>query len=1275
MSDIANRTPASARGSRPAPAAAAASEAGHSDAHNDEIASAIRLYPGVIQSTWHTSTDSKTDFDVGEPTDDPNVIITRVTTITTTTTVTTFTSPRSIGGNERSRAIVPVSGSASASASMPGTPVASTPPSASASAVVASLRNALPHASTPTPLPSQGVNGNKAARTINGSRPRVSFALEADDSIDDSGAGVIDDAEREKEAEKEKEQEKDKEDEENGDGDVSMAVDASHESNGNGPTTRRRDDEDDQGNGGGGDPVAENREATGGSSNTAATSSSSSSSATTTSAAQNGASSTGTVSTRRGGRNSTAASASQAAASADTVMTDVNAGKVANTPERVVASPEGRGLLTRRRATEQSAVAVSSDSYSPVLSRVMRKARESAPASSSTTTTTAAELESGKNAQRSDASQASAATERDSLESGVRIVEETTRSGRVTARRSLAISGPSTPTSGSAMSTRQSARLLDGALAGSSSSPATDVDKADGSAKQVDIAAVAAQPTWRDKVFLTSGIYSDDFRAGKSRKRKRKKVNMERRRLAAEKRARLQQGSQGKSSEDKTSEAYDSDGSISSLSSLSDSDEEAFVPEDTALPLPEHYGFYLLVQDREFRLPYPIMQDASDMRARADAKKKPRPYQAIPTNRYVTRPKLAGELPVCQCVPPSPLPACEKALMGEGVGLAERGERERESGDEPGLQQLVRRGCGEDCINRQLQYVCDPRKCPCGEECSNLSLGKRPFPKLEVFNYGQRGFGLRTPIALSKDQFLGEYRGEVIDLFEAARRTRETYIKDGNYYFLDYDAQAGEVLDAGMKGSVIRFANHSCSPNCYVMKWTICGTDEQLTAEFQIGMYALRDIEAGEELTYDYGWSEFRPKAVSAEVTAPIKCLCGASTCTGTLGGKKGGPSELAKSGLGKAAKEKKEKALRQQKKAAPTVVAAVAAAAAAAAAAVAAASPAPASGVWAGATPVPGEAMSGVVMGSTVAGGTSGPAETGATAAAAAAGGAVGPAAPVPVSASAPSASASASAESDNTAPNNDVVMSNVVPETPSGSEKSATPTPTREKLPASKSSATVPALPSASSSSSKVTASSSSSSAQPTNDLPQMDTSPASSAPASSTEGPAGSRPTPPLRSTAAGAAGMGTGGGGRSTLVEVALPGRRRPVPVTIGSGPGSSMMGSPSTSGAGSGARAQSSSTGTDKRLASAATATAAGSSSPSVAGASSAKETTTTPAGAPGTPAAGGVTRAGTTRTPGGGGVGGAGTGGGGAGGGAGRVSTAVRTPTVVRAPSGNRSRG
>ncbi|CAD6974530.1 unnamed protein product [Tilletia controversa] len=1192
MSDIANRTPASARGSRPAPAAAAASEAGHSDAHNDEIASAIRLYPGVIQSTWHTSTDSKTDFDVGEPTDDPNVIITRVTTITTTTTVTTFTSPRSIGGNERSRAIVPVSGSASASASMPGTPVASTPPSASASAVVASLRNALPHASTPTPLPSQGVNGNKAARTINGSRPRVSFALEADDSIDDSGAGVIDDAEREKEAEKEKEQEKDKEDEENGDGDVSMAVDASHESNGNGPTTRRRDDEDDQGNGGGGDPVAENREATGGSSNTAATSSSSSSSATTTSAAQNGASSTGTVSTRRGGRNSTAASASQAAASADTVMTDVNAGKVANTPERVVASPEGRGLLTRRRATEQSAVAVSSDSYSPVLSRVMRKARESAPASSSTTTTTAAELESGKNAQRSDASQASAATERDSLESGVRIVEETTRSGRVTARRSLAISGPSTPTSGSAMSTRQSARLLDGALAGSSSSPATDVDKADGSAKQVDIAAVAAQPTWRDKVFLTSGIYSDDFRAGKSRKRKRKKVNMERRRLAAEKRARLQQGSQGKSSEDKTSEAYDSDGSISSLSSLSDSDEEAFVPEDTALPLPEHYGFYLLVQDREFRLPYPIMQDASDMRARADAKKKPRPYQAIPTNRYVTRPKLAGELP-----------------------------------------------------------------CPCGEECSNLSLGKRPFPKLEVFNYGQRGFGLRTPIALSKDQFLGEYRGEVIDLFEAARRTRETYIKDGNYYFLDYDAQAGEVLDAGMKGSVIRFANHS------------------LTAEFQIGMYALRDIEAGEELTYDYGWSEFRPKAVSAEVTAPIKCLCGASTCTGTLGGKKGGPSELAKSGLGKAAKEKKEKALRQQKKAAPTVVAAVAAAAAAAAAAVAAASPAPASGVWAGATPVPGEAMSGVVMGSTVAGGTSGPAETGATAAAAAAGGAVGPAAPVPVSASAPSASASASAESDNTAPNNDVVMSNVVPETPSGSEKSATPTPTREKLPASKSSATVPALPSASSSSSKVTASSSSSSAQPTNDLPQMDTSPASSAPASSTEGPAGSRPTPPLRSTAAGAAGMGTGGGGRSTLVEVALPGRRRPVPVTIGSGPGSSMMGSPSTSGAGSGARAQSSSTGTDKRLASAATATAAGSSSPSVAGASSAKETTTTPAGAPGTPAAGGVTRAGTTRTPGGGGVGGAGTGGGGAGGGAGRVSTAVRTSTVVRAPSGNRSRG
>lgn len=60
----------------------------------------------------------------------------------------------------------------------------------------------------------------------------------------------------------------------------------------------------------------------------------------------------------------------------------------------------------------------------------------------------------------------------------------------------------------------------------------------------------------------------------------------------------------------------------------------------------------------------------------------------------------------------------------------------------------------------------------------------------------------------------------------------------------------------------IRTHPSQCAPNCYIEKWLICGTDEERSAEFQIGLFALRDIQEGEELTYDYG--ESQPVVVEA---------------------------------------------------------------------------------------------------------------------------------------------------------------------------------------------------------------------------------------------------------------------------------------------------------------------------------------------------------------------------------------------------------------------------
>ena len=62
---------------------------------------------------------------------------------------------------------------------------------------------------------------------------------------------------------------------------------------------------------------------------------------------------------------------------------------------------------------------------------------------------------------------------------------------------------------------------------------------------------------------------------------------------------------------------------------------------------------------------------------------------------------------------------------------------------------------------------------------------------------------------------------------------------------------------------VAAFINHSCDPNCE--------TDE---IQSRVWIIAARDIEAGEELTYDYNLYD-------GDFDAP--CTCGARNCRGTM--------------------------------------------------------------------------------------------------------------------------------------------------------------------------------------------------------------------------------------------------------------------------------------------------------------------------------------------------------------------------------------------------------
>lgn len=80
------------------------------------------------------------------------------------------------------------------------------------------------------------------------------------------------------------------------------------------------------------------------------------------------------------------------------------------------------------------------------------------------------------------------------------------------------------------------------------------------------------------------------------------------------------------------------------------------------------------------------------------------------------------------------------------------------------------------------------------------------------------------------------------------------------------------IIDA-TKGSIARFVNHSCKPNCRMVKWIVGGKP-------RMALFAgPNPIMTGEELTYDYNFDPFSAKNIQ-------ECRCGSDNCRGVLGPK-----------------------------------------------------------------------------------------------------------------------------------------------------------------------------------------------------------------------------------------------------------------------------------------------------------------------------------------------------------------------------------------------------
>ncbi|KAL5117655.1 hypothetical protein ACEQ8H_004403 [Pleosporales sp. CAS-2024a] len=194
-------------------------------------------------------------------------------------------------------------------------------------------------------------------------------------------------------------------------------------------------------------------------------------------------------------------------------------------------------------------------------------------------------------------------------------------------------------------------------------------------------------------------------------------------------------------------------------------------------------------------------------------------------------------------------------------------------------------GCGEACHNRIMAYECDSTNCPLGPDLCN----NRPFAELKRrakgnrYDYGvevmdtlDRGFGVRAMRMFEPHQIIVEYAGEIITQSECERRMKQVYKKDKCYYLMSFDNKM--IIDA-TRGTIARFVNHSCEPNCEMIKWTVGG-------EPRMALFAgSRGIMTGEELTYDYNFDPFSQKNIQ-------QCRCGTASCRGVLGPKPKKPVE-----------------------------------------------------------------------------------------------------------------------------------------------------------------------------------------------------------------------------------------------------------------------------------------------------------------------------------------------------------------------------------------------
>ena len=143
---------------------------------------------------------------------------------------------------------------------------------------------------------------------------------------------------------------------------------------------------------------------------------------------------------------------------------------------------------------------------------------------------------------------------------------------------------------------------------------------------------------------------------------------------------------------------------------------------------------------------------------------------------------------------------------------------------------------------------------------------RKTYRRINVRYSNIHGKGVFAATFIPKGTRIVEYKGARMSEDEADAKYGDDESPHTFLFLLDDQI----VIDANHNGNSARWINHSCDPNCE--------TNEENGRMF---IDVIRDIQSGEELTYDYNL------IVEERYTPALKrfyaCGCGTRKCRGTI--------------------------------------------------------------------------------------------------------------------------------------------------------------------------------------------------------------------------------------------------------------------------------------------------------------------------------------------------------------------------------------------------------